>query len=222
MSNSTSLSLIRAIKVPDDREAWARFAQLYRPLTQAWAYRWCRRWGLPDADAWDVAEEVAQNLMSTIHARMQTYALEKRGKGGYRAWLRTVTHNALLEFLRKRQAERGSGDTAVLEKLAEVPEARGDLDQELDRLSEQEVFQEAQDRVRGKVEEREWQIVEALGWEDGRTRKRAAGPGPARPTPAQVAEQYGLDVNAVFRIKFRVVRALKEEIARLLKEAGEA
>src|SRR5438034_10006419 len=51
---STSSTLLLRVKARDP-DAWRRFEQLYRPLV----LRWCRvRFGLQDADAEDVAQEV--------------------------------------------------------------------------------------------------------------------------------------------------------------------
>src|SRR6478672_4582250 len=54
---ATSLSLLERAKA-NDRSAWDRIVCLYAPLV----YRWCRRFGLQEADALDVGQDVLRSV----------------------------------------------------------------------------------------------------------------------------------------------------------------
>jgi RNA polymerase sigma factor (sigma-70 family) len=215
MADTTHITLLLALKDPANRTHWDLFARNYGPRIRGWCLRWCRQWGLKSTDASDVADEVTQHLLASIHQKMASYRVEEHRPGGYRAWLHTVAHNALIRYLQQRQRERGSGDSAVLERLAEQ-EARTDLEQELDRELTRELFPEVLARVRAEVSARDWQILEALGWEDGRSGKPAGAAEAARASVKEVAERHGMTVAAVAKVKSRIVLQLKLELARRL------
>src|SRR5262245_6585583 len=99
-----------------DPAAWGSFVDRYAGKSISM----CRRWGLQEADAENVTQEVLAKLWMKIH----TY---DRTKGRFRAWLKTLTRHALddyLEILHRPGA--GSGDTKVLDKIHSI-EARDDL-----------------------------------------------------------------------------------------------
>ena len=56
---------------------------------------WCLRWGAQSSDADDVAQQVLIKLL----AAMKTY--QKASTSGFRSWLKTVTHNAWIDFVRR-------------------------------------------------------------------------------------------------------------------------
>lgn len=219
MSEPTRVSLILALRDPSNQKAWERFALQYGQRIEQWAYGWCRKWNLPDGDARTVAEEVTQGLLAAIHEKMKSYDLSQRGAGGYRRWLRTVTHNELVDFLENRQRERGTGDSGVWGRLAEYP-ARIELEQEFVSEFEREAFREAQERVLRGLTPRDRQIIETLGWGDGRAGKpAAAGATPARPSAKEVAGRHGISVVAALKVKSRATALLKTAMESLLQEA---
>src|SRR4051812_13134514 len=82
--------LFRLQETPGDRLAWEHFAARYGPMVLAW----CRRWGLQDADAADVTQDVLTRLTQKLPEFR--YDPAKR----FRGWLRTVTQHALVDFQR--------------------------------------------------------------------------------------------------------------------------
>jgi hypothetical protein len=58
---STSSNLLLLIKAKD-QEGWRRFVHLYGPLV----YGWCRRFGLQEADAADVGQDVFRKAIQSI------------------------------------------------------------------------------------------------------------------------------------------------------------
>ena len=116
---------------PDD---WAAFFHCYWPLV----HTWCRSWGLQEADAQDVAQDVLTRLAS----RMRTFEYDP--SRSFRAYVKTLaqfTWRDLLEA-RRRAGPGGSGDSDVLERLENVA-ARDDLDARLADAFHQELLGEA-------------------------------------------------------------------------------
>lgn len=216
--DATSMNFLQGLRDDTNREAWARFAQRYADRLRAWACRWCCRWGLRAQDAQETAEELAQDLLANIHDRMATYDVTQWTPGGFRRWLRTVTHNALVDYLERRSRDRGSGASAVMQQLAEQP-AREDLEQEQEREFQLEVERRALVKVKSTVTDRDWQIVEALGFADGRA-ARWQGNDQGPPSVAAVAASFAMSPSAVLVVKNRVKRKLRAEKARLLQEGN--
>src|ERR1700729_753942 len=110
----TLLGRLRA--TPNDPAAWSEFVEWYGRKI----YAWCRAWGLQEADAQDVTQEVFVNLS----VRMRDFRYGPQGS--FRAWLKTITHHAWQDYLAKqRKPGRGRGGDAALDRLAAI-EARDD------------------------------------------------------------------------------------------------
>jgi RNA polymerase sigma-70 factor (ECF subfamily) len=128
---STSTSLLgRLRQEPADQEAWAEFVRRYGPQV----YRWCRRWGLQEADA----EDVTQAVLVRLSARMRTFTHDPARS--FRAYLMTLARYAWCDFLETRkQPGAGVGGSDVL-GLLETVEAGDDLVRRLDEQFDQEVL----------------------------------------------------------------------------------
>jgi RNA polymerase sigma-70 factor (ECF subfamily) len=81
--DSTSPSLLKQLREPEQSAAWERFVQLYTPLL----YRWACRLGLHEADAADLVQEVFVQLLRKLPEF--TY---QPGKS-FRGWLHTMLTN---------------------------------------------------------------------------------------------------------------------------------
>src|SRR3954471_11590295 len=91
-NDDTSLTrMMRVQQDPADPKAWDEFVHRYQPMIRAW----CLKWGAQDFDADDIAQQVLIKLMSA----MKTYRSESTAS--FRAWLKTVTHNAWIDFVRR-------------------------------------------------------------------------------------------------------------------------
>ena len=185
----TLLGRLRA--APDDPAAWSEFVAWYGGKI----YAWCRAWGLQEADAQDVTQEVFLNLS----VRMHDFRYDPRGS--FRAWLKTLTHHAWRDYLEKqRRPGRGSGSESVMERLAAVA-AQEDLASRLAEAFDQEVLKEAAARVRLRIEPRTWDAFNLLAIE-GRS-------------GAEVARRLRMKVATVFVARSKVQRMLREEVSRL-------
>jgi len=188
----TSLSLLERLRqAPANQEAWEEFVERYGRRI----YGWCRAWHVQDADAHDVTQMVLLKLAG----KMSTFVYDPAGS--FRSWLKTVTQHALSDFLAEwKQPAGGSGDSRIASVLDNI-EARADLVQKIEAAFDQEVLEEAQRRVRLRVDARTWQAFQLTALEHGRG--------------AAVAGQLHMTVAAVFKAKSRVQKMLQDEIGRL-------
>ncbi|MBT5708730.1 MAG: sigma-70 family RNA polymerase sigma factor, partial [Verrucomicrobia bacterium] len=111
----TQPTLLLRIRDTEDEASWERFVKIYTPLV----FGYCRKRGLQEADASDVAQEV----MRTVAQSINRFDYNKK-KGTFRGWLLTVTRNKLLKYFSKLQKQPiGTGRTTIQTKLEETPDA---------------------------------------------------------------------------------------------------
>lgn len=171
--------------------AWERLLDIYSPLV----YGWCRRCGLQVAEAADIAQEV----FTAVHARLGDFSFQP-GLGGFRGWLRAITHHKLGDWLRaQRRPEHAQGGTQArdrLEALADLPESSSVEDEARDR---QILIERVLELVRCEFEPRTWQAFCRVVL-DGRL-------------PADIALETGMTVQAVYKAKSRILCRLRQELA---------
>jgi RNA polymerase sigma factor (sigma-70 family) len=193
--SGTRVTLLgRLIAAPNDPAAWTEFTEWYGRKI----YFWCKAWGLQEADAQDVAQEVFLNLATRMHA------FRYDPQGSFHAWLKTVTRNAWHDYLaRRRKPGRGSGLDSAMERLAAI-EAREDLTRRLAEAFDEELLREAAARIRLRVEPRTWDAFHLLAIEGQ--------------SGAEVAKRLEMKVATVFVARCKVQRMLREEVMRLERE----
>jgi RNA polymerase sigma-70 factor (ECF subfamily) len=180
-----------------DQAAWDRLVSLYSPLV----YRWCRQAGLQAADAADVGQEVFRAV-----ARKVTDFQRERLGHTFRGWLRTITRNKVCDHFRQQgPAERGAGGTEAHRQLLQLPFEEAEPVGEVHDAAETTlVYRRAVELLRQEFEEQTWQAFWRVAIRDQ--------------SPADVAAELGMTVNAVYLAKSRVLRRLREEFADLIEE----
>jgi RNA polymerase sigma factor (sigma-70 family) len=191
-TSETRLTLLGRLRsAPADPAAWGEFVEWYGQKI----YVWCRTWGLQEADAQDVTQEVFLKLSM----RMQEFRYDPQGS--FRAWLKTVSHHTWQDYLRKqRKAGQAGGSADAMNHLHAI-EARDDLEKWIAAAGDEELLKEAAVRVRIRVEPRTWDAFRLLALE-GRS-------------GAEAAKVLGMKVGALFVARSKVQRMLREELARL-------
>jgi RNA polymerase sigma-70 factor (ECF subfamily) len=107
---STLLVRLRAGQI----DAWERLARLYGPTV----YVWCRRAGVPEADAADVSQEV----LAAVARHLADFRRERPGDS-FRGWLWTITRNKVRDHWRHHMDQvKASGGTTAQEVMNQVPE----------------------------------------------------------------------------------------------------
>ena len=68
-ASSTSATLLERLRQDAaDQDAWAHFVRRYGPQI----YRWCRRWGLQEADA----QDVTQTVLAKLSQKLRTFSYD--------------------------------------------------------------------------------------------------------------------------------------------------
>jgi RNA polymerase sigma-70 factor (ECF subfamily) len=197
-SIQTSQTLLLRVRCADDREAWQAFVHRYGPRI----FYWCRQFRLQESDAADVTQEVLLKLVRV----MRDFRYDPT-RGTFQSWLKTVTANAARDTLAKwRQADRGSGDTAVCQALSEMEDERmlESLSQEIERSHRQELLAQAERVVRQRVHANTWQAYRLTTVEQF--------------SSAEAAAKLGMPISEVYVAKSRVLKMIREHIRVLTAE----
>ena len=190
---STSVSLLKRVRGME-AAAWERLSALYGPIV----YGWCRRAGLQEHDAADCTQEVFRAVFQHIGQ----FQGEQNG-GSFRGWLWTITINQIRQHFRlvKSRAMPVGGSNAQ-QSLAQLPEADLPEAEPDAQGTRRRVIWRALELVRGDFSETTWAIFEQTTLE--------------HQDYQQVAEEFGMQVNAVRQARFRVLRRLREELDGLI------
>jgi RNA polymerase sigma factor (sigma-70 family) len=186
-TSPTLLSRLR--RAPQDQCAWQDFVGRYGGMVA----RWCRQWGLQNADA----EDVSQNVLLELSRQMSRFRYDP--SGSFRGWLKTISYRAWCDFLDRRRVV-GTGDSNVLQVLHSV-EARQDFLKRFEEEWDRELLEEAMKAVQQRVQSHTWEAFRLMTQED------LSG--------QEVAQRLGMKVGAVWVAKSKVQRMLHEEIRRL-------
>lgn len=191
-TNPTLLARLR--HDPSNVAAWDEFVEHYGRHI----YRWCRQWGLQDADA----EDVAQEILLKLARKLRDFAYDP--KSSFRGWLKTVAHHAWRDFADGKQRTRAIADDHIRELLQSVA-ARDDLIQKLEEAFDFELLEAAKLQVRLRVAPHTWEAFRLVAIE-------------GLPATA-VADRVQMQVAMVYVAKSKVQKMLREEIKKL--EASE-
>ncbi len=194
---TTSRTLLLRLRDLDNNDAWREFHARYEPRIM----NWCRRYNLQESDALDVTQEVLGKLVRA----MQTFEYQP-ARGSFRGWLKTVTNNAIRDFLKTlSRPGRGSGDTQAHRQLDALKskEAMAALASTIEEEGERELLREAEERVKGRVQPHTWRAYKMTVLESCKS--------------SEVAEKLRISVSDVYVAKSRVMKMLRQEVENLNK-----
>jgi len=197
---STSLTMLEGLRGGRDQRAWREFMRRYAPMLMAFA----KRLGLSDADAGDAVQETLM-AVHQVFAKLQEPF--DRSKGKFKSWLHGVVRNKVRQIRRQAgQRERlqarvsAAGDERHAEEAGDPVDEAFELEWRRNQLAE---------AMRLVSQECEPAVVQAF--------QLYAVHGQA---PEKVAALLGISRNAVYISKCRMVRRLRETLARLEEEEG--
>lgn len=187
----TRPSLLLRLRDASDAGAWQVFMETYAPLV----YAYCRKCGLQDADAADVAQDILMQVARTMPSF--TYDSDR---GRFRDWLRTVARHKVMRFLGKRQrAAETPGNQDELDTLR-----ANRADAEWGEAFHDQVLRAAMARIRGLFEPATWDVFERV-WLEHR--------------PAiEVSQALGLPIDVVYSAKSRILKRLRDEVLMLAED----
>jgi len=195
--SATSLSLLERLKDDGQKhQAWRDFVARYGPRIT----HWCRRWGLQEADAADVT----QNVMLQLSRQMESFEYDPQGK--FRSWLKTITWRAWADYLKAQGRNLALPGSIDQLKRLDTIEAKDDLMARLDEEADTEILEIALRRVRKRVQENTFEAFRLMAFE--------------RLSDAEVAESLGMNVGAVYVAKARIDQMLSAEVGRLESPTG--
>jgi RNA polymerase sigma-70 factor, ECF subfamily len=192
---STSLSLLELAK-ENDPTAWDRIVDLYSPLV----YRWCRNFGLQEANVLDVSQDVFRSVSQNL-AQFR----KEKPQDSFRKWLKTITNNKVKDHWNRcrRQPEPIGGSEAkeMMENVSESPISESSEEVVSDRL---ELLRRAIEMVRIEFEPKSWEAFWKVTVDEM--------------SPTEVAEELGVSVNVVYLSKSRVLARFKVLFAELIED----
>jgi RNA polymerase sigma factor (sigma-70 family) len=186
----TRASLLLRLNDSQDGDAWREFVNVYGPLV----YEYGRKHGLQDADAADLTQEV----LRTVAHSLKGFRYDPT-RGTFRNWLFTVARTKRINLGMKLAREaRGSGDTEVGRRLAQVPDQPSDLadSAEWNRAFEQRLLDWACARIKSEFKESTWRAFLLTVFDDV--------------SPQAAAESLGITVGAVYAGRYRVTARLRD------------
>lgn len=187
----TSRSLIRRAQ-SFEPEALDTVVRLYTPVV----YHWVRSTGLSPSDT----EDVVQNIFVGFLRRADRFSYRQEN-ASFRAWLWTVSRNAVLDFRRRElgHAKPAGGSTAYqqIQQVADVDDWSSQSS--TPAVSESILLQESLRLLKQQIDARTWDIFSrtAIGSESA----------------TDVAEELGMTPKAVRQAKYRVLCRLRSLMA---------
>jgi RNA polymerase sigma-70 factor, ECF subfamily len=185
--DTTRVSLIQAIKNPENTQAWSEFYGLYGPLL----YRYARTKGLSRDDAEDIRSQCIEVVVQQIGG----FKYEK-AKGGFKNWLRRVAYNKIVDLIRKRhekQAMTGEMEAHVADQTAP--------DDVWDRQWKNAHLRFALERVKTRVSEPSYLAFQLLVFDGAAVE--------------EVCSRTEMNSNQVYKAKSRILALLRDELIEL-------
>ena len=174
-------------------EAWPEFLDVYEQAI----YRFSRRRGLQDADAWDVTQDV----LAAVDKKVASWEPDE-SKGTFRGWLFRVARNiAVDKIIEQARRATGSGDSRVGEVLTQTPQAREEETTIFWMEYRRTLMGRAVEQIRHEFKETSWRSF-LMTTVEGRSAEYAA-------------KQLGMTVGSVYAAKFRIVARIRKLVARL-------
>lgn len=180
-SPTTRHTLIARLKNRQDALAWEEFVELYSPVI----VRIAKQRGTRENDV----QEVLQDVLLAIVKAISNYDPREQ-QGSFRRWLMTIAKNkALNRLMRKPLDELFRADAAGVDEFA-TPCAAGNLDAELEKEWQHQVFVMAAEEVRKRVQPQTWTAF----W-------RTAVEGCE---PEDVAKELGMELKPMYRLQRQI------------------
>jgi RNA polymerase sigma-70 factor, ECF subfamily len=189
----TRHSLLRRLHDRADATAWSEFCAIYEPVI----YRFAKRFGLQDADA----REVSQEVLLVVSKKVELFDTQAGGR--FRGWLSKIARHASIDLIRRRR-EKPVGGSDVIRRLSEIPRVESDESGVFLFEERQQHFQWAAEQIRQSSQPDTWQAFWLTAVEC---------------VPAiEVARRLGMTVGAVYVARCRTLARIKNLIDPFIDE----
>lgn len=190
----TSKSLLEKAKDDPKSDAWFELIRIYEPLIAGWIVRA----GVEQSEVGDISQEVFQALSRELAA------FEHNGRtGAFRNWLKITTVNRCRRYWdsKKRRSEL-SGTIDGPDVLNQLADPNSELSKTWDNEHDHYVI----DRIL-KMIEREFDRMSFEVFVRNVLKAES---------PELLAREYEIPVGQVYKIKFRVMKRLRQEADELV------
>ena len=148
----TRESLLLKIREPENQEAWEEFTEIYRPVV----FRLAVARGLQYADAMDLTQTVFIAVADSI-CRWK----KQDSRSRFRHWLLRVAKNATVNALKRRPFDQATGGSEITDQFVSRDAEGAEVAfPELELEYRRQLYIQAADRVRSKVESATWKAFE--------------------------------------------------------------
>jgi RNA polymerase sigma-70 factor (ECF subfamily) len=186
--NETRPSLLIRAQI-GDTNAWKDLMELYRPLILGWL----NRQGVQACDL----EDLSQDVLLTVVKRLPGFQHSGQ-RGAFRSWLRAIICTRTADYWRALDAgTQGAGGSGAVAALQEIADPESELNRQWDEEHDHYVIQCLLDLVEQHFEPLTVQAFRRLAL-DG-------------VSSAEVAQELGLSVPAVYMAKSRVLQRIRQE-----------
>jgi RNA polymerase sigma-70 factor (ECF subfamily) len=177
-----------------DEAAWKDLTDLYRPLILGWL----RRQSVPGSDH----DDLSQDILLAVFRYLPSFR-HSGNRGSFRSWLRTIVCHRTCDYWRARNSGTlATGDSSVAEALRQLEDPDSELNRQWDEEHDRYVLRCLLELVEQEFEPGTLQAFRRLAL-DG-----ASG--------AEVAQELGLSVAAVYVSKSRVLQRIRREAEGLI------
>ncbi|MCP3915378.1 MAG: sigma-70 family RNA polymerase sigma factor [bacterium] len=186
----TTTALLENLFEREDAHAWEEYHRRLRPIL----IRSAHRMGFSGDDAADVAQETLMRVVAA--GRRGDY---ERGKGRLQAWIQTILRNIAIDRLRKMEPARNARGESILDQLPTPEETEKIWREEVRMRIHSEALRLL--RSRGSMHDTTLRAFEMIALEGRDVR--------------EVADELGLEPNAVYIAKHRCLTRLTEHVDEL-------
>jgi RNA polymerase sigma-70 factor (ECF subfamily) len=191
--SQTPVSLLERLRQRPDEAGWRRLLELYTPFLHGWL----RRHGAPAGEV----DDLVQDVLAVVVRELQGF--EHNGRtGAFRSWLRQIAAHRLGALWRARRSRPRAGGEGFADMLAQLADAGSALSRLWDQEHDRHLVRRLQEMVRPEFHSTTWQAFRRVVLDDA--------------SPATVAAELGLSVNAVLLAKSRILRRLRQEAVGLV------
>ena len=177
-----------------DPDAWTDLSNLYRPLIMGWL----RRQSVPVNDLEDLTQETLLALVKALPS-----FTHPGHAGAFRGWLRTIVGNRARDYWRaSNRYPAAAGNCDVSDVLSQLEDPESDLSRAWDEEHDRYVLRCLLDVMAQEFEPNTLKAFQRLALDE------ASG--------AEVAEELGLSIGAVYVAKSRVLQRIRQEAEGLI------
>ncbi len=192
--NPTRATLVYRLRDHADNDAWNQFLDLYGQTI----FQFVRSRGLQDADAADLVQEVFRRVGNAI-GRLEY----EKAKGGFRAWLFTITRNCLnTHYDKNKRVIPTLNDSSLGGGFGNIASTGDGLDERWEKEFQKQIMLQAIEIIKPATEQNTWAAFEMTAMQNV--------------SADDAGQTLGMSRGAVYVARSRVTSKLRDEVKRLM------